>query len=115
MRKKLRELKEQRMTFTGTFERHGTKIGWKGREQDTVLLVNIKDNDGNKVADHLWFNFTKGFRKLGLLEGGEVIEFCARVKRYDKGYVNRRRGISERKTDYKLSYPTKFRIIGYED
>jgi hypothetical protein len=68
------------------------------------------------VADHLWFNYTKGFQALGILVEGDVIEFYARVREYTKGYVNYREMIDEREIDYKLSYPTKFRkVVGSEE
>ena len=40
-------------TFTGIFERKGTKNGWKGRKEKTVLLKNIVDKNGTQVAEHL--------------------------------------------------------------
>ena len=73
----------------------------------TVLLVDVRDSDGNLVTDHLWFNYTKGFESLGDLQEGDVIRFDARVRPYVKGYVNQRAYIDEREVDYKLAYPTK--------
>lgn len=65
---------------------------------------------GAVLADHLWFSFTKGFEKLGLKEG-VVLEFDARVRDYSKGYVNKKYGINNRRQDYKLSHPTKIRLV----
>lgn len=111
MRKTLSKLNEFRGKFTGTFVRCGTKPGWKGNIDTTILLKDIKDMNGNIVSSHLWFNCTKGFMALGELNEGEMIEFFARVKPYVKGYVNNREFTDEREIDYKLSHPTKVRRV----
>lgn len=109
MRKELRKQNNQRKRFSGRFERMGSKDSF-GYTKITVLLKDIRDSSGVVVADHLWFNQTKGFVGLGLLEVGDKISFDARVRPYVKGYVNHREYIDEREWDYKLSHPTKFRI-----
>ena len=63
------------------------------------------------VTDHLWFNDTKGFRGLGELIEGDIIQFDARVRPYVKGYVSPRRYIDERELDYRLSHPTKMKKL----
>jgi len=112
MRKELKNLDEFRGTFVGTFERYGSKPNYHGFQDTTILLINIKDpgdaKEPNKiVADHLWFNLTKGFQALGELKKGDIIEFRARVCPYLKGFINRREGLNKKKLDYKLSHPTK--------
>lgn len=108
MRKELKKINEERRTFTGMFERFGIKNGFKGPEK-TILLISIKDSENKIVAEHLWFNYTKGFQKLGELKEGDVIKFNARVKKYEKGYKGYRDDVlySPIKTDYKLSHPSK--------
>ncbi len=110
MRTELEKIQGKRGRFYGVFERYGTKTNWKGYPENTVLLKDIKDLKGEIVSDHLWFNLTKGFEKLGEMNHGTVIAFEARVKPYTKGYVNHREGIDNRQTDYRLSHPTKFFI-----
>jgi len=111
MRKKLKQINGERRTFRGTFECFGTKNGWKGEIVPTVLLVNITTPDGELLADHLWFNLTKQFKALDL-QPGDMIEFDARVKPYTKGYFGRREDVYKPiETDYKLSHPTKVRLI----
>lgn len=107
MRKELKKIDEQREAFTGTFSKYGLKTNYRGPSTETVLLVEIRDNQGLFICDHLWFNLTKGFEALGQLAQGDQLRFEARVKKYKKGYVNRRAGIDEGKFDYKLSHPTK--------
>ena len=114
MREKLQKREGKRLKFSGKFERFGSKTGWKGFPEITVLLRDIRDSNGKEVADHLWMNYTKGFQKLGELTQGDVIEFYARVKKYVKGYRGYREELQwERPTeiDYKLSHPTKFRRV----
>ncbi len=77
----------------------------------TVLLNNIIDVESGKiVTDHLWFAYTAGFEKAGIKEGCEV-EFEARVKAYNKGYVNKKIGVNNKRSDFKLSHPTKIKIL----
>ena len=75
-------------------------------------MVNVKDENEKEVADHIWFRCTKGFEAIKPLLEGNIIEFFARVKPYDKGYVNNRNFVDERTLDYKLNHPTKMRKIG---
>lgn len=107
MRNELKKIADQRDSFKGMFKKYGLKSGYKGHSAETVLLVDICNSDGVLICDHLWLNLTKGFENLGSLTEGDIIQFEARVKRYTKGYVNRRGGIDQRKADYKLSHPTK--------
>ena len=114
MRTELKNINGKRGKFYGVFERYGSKTNWKGYPETTVLLKEIKDLNGKVVADHLWFNLTKGFEKIGDMNDGTIIAFEARVKPYTKGYVNYRQGIDDRQTDYRLSHPTKFYIMKTE-
>jgi hypothetical protein len=112
MRKNLARIDGVRGIFTGTFVRFGEKNGYKGPEP-TVLLQHICDASGHEVTDHLWFNLTKGFAALDL-HGGETVEFRARVKGYIKGYKGRNweKSLEAPLTeDYKLSHPTKIRVV----
>lgn len=111
MRKLLASEVENRKKFTAIFSRFGKKVNYKGYTEDTVLLTNIVDTETNaRVTDHLWFACTSGFEKANLKEGCSI-EFEARVKAYSKGYVNKKYGINQRKDDYKLSHPTRIRVV----
>lgn len=111
MRKELKKLDKVRGIFTGAFVRFGKKSGWKGTTLTTILLTDIKDNEGNVVSDHLWFNYTKGFESVDLQEN-DVIQFEARVTKYWKGYCGYREDVyAPVKKDYKLAYPTKIKKI----
>ncbi len=101
-----------RKKFKAVFIRIGKKTGFNGYSEETILLKNILDAETNlMVADHVWFNYTKGFEKLSLTEG-IILEFEARIKEYRKGYVNSRYKINTSSIDYKLSHPTKIKKIG---
>jgi hypothetical protein len=111
MRVKLGKDEGIRKKFTATFSRIGKKKNFKGYSEDTILLMNVTDAETSAVvADHIWFSYTKSFEKV-ILKDGILIEFEARVKSYAKGYVNKAVGINHRKTDFKLSHPTKIKII----
>jgi len=109
LREELAKKNNERDIFTGIFLRFGTKNGYKHKET-TVLLQDIQDKDSKIVTDHLWFNYTNGFKRLWEnddLHPGNIIEFHARVKTYSKGY-------EKDEFDYKLSFPTKLRLVGVE-
>jgi hypothetical protein len=111
MRKRLAASEGERKKFRGTFNRVGKKTNYRGYPEETILLSNIIDMETSTVvADHIWFSFTKGFEKVKL-EEGSTLEFEARIKEYSKGYINKRYGINNRKKDYKLSHPTKIKLI----
>lgn len=112
MRKELAKMEDVRTVFTGVFVRFGEKNGYKD-PIPTVLLKNVCDESGKMVTDHLWLNLTKGFATLDL-KGGETVEFRARVREYVKGYKGRdwvRAMDAPLEEDYKLSRPTKIRVI----
>ncbi len=113
MREQLARLGDLRGRFTGTFVRYGTKPGWQGRIERTVLLKEVKDSRGVVVTDHLWFNLTKGF-EMQDLKAGDVVSFSARVTPYLKGYKGYRsdEDLPPIERDYRLSNPTKFEKIG---
>lgn len=111
MRQKLKEIDGERKTFTAIFVKMGSKKGYKGKTEMTLMLKNVKDSDGNIITDHLWFNYTKGFEKLGELYQGDLIQFDARVKEYNKGYINKKASIDQSKKDYRLSHPNNISKI----
>ncbi|MEO5600376.1 MAG: hypothetical protein ABIR06_05555 [Cyclobacteriaceae bacterium] len=112
MRKLLAREEGDRKRFQGVFSRFGKKNNFKGYSEPTLLLLNIIDQETNlPVADHIWFAYTKTFEKIKL-EPGLRIGFEARIKIYKKGYVNRKYAIDNRKSDFKLSHPTKITILG---
>lgn len=111
MRKILKKMNKTRFPFTGIFVRFGTKTGWTGKDEKTVLLKDIKNSSGEKVTDHLWFNYVKGMQILNLTEG-DILSFEARVSEYQKGYKGYREDIPRNlEIDYKLSYPNKITIL----
>lgn len=111
MRKKLASEEGQRKKFTARFSRLGKKTNYQGYREETILLTDITDVETSLVVtEHLWFTFTKGFQEAGI-KPGDQLEFEARVKKYSKGYVNRRYAINEKQTDYKLSHPTKITFV----
>lgn len=112
MRKELKSIgTKDRHTFVAEFSRFGKKSAFKGEPLTTLLFINVTDTNGNKVTDHLWFTMTKGFQKCDLQEG-DVVQFDARVAQYEKGYKGYRYDFAiDTPVDYKLSYPTKIKVI----
>lgn len=111
MRKALAAAAGERKTFRARFSRFGSKISYKGYTETTVLLTGVSDAaTGKAVTGHVWFACTKGFEACHLKEG-DWLQFEARIKKYTKGYVNKKIGINEQKEDYKLSHPTKIAVV----
>jgi len=114
-RKKLGKYEDVRMKFTGEFVRIGMKNGWRGVPEETVLIKNILDDKGNLLSDHLWFNRTKAFKEANP-NSGDMVEFYGRVKRYMKGYMGWKEDvINEIGYDFKISYPTRVKVIKKND
>lgn len=81
-----------------------------------MSLEIFRNKSGKQVADHVWFNLTMEFMQLEKeLKEGAIIEFHARVKDYLKGYKGHREDVERPlERDYKLSRPTKIKVIGQE-
>lgn len=112
MRKELRTIGSKgRHVFTATFVRFGFRNGYIGPVK-TMLLRDVT-LDSKIVSDHLWFDLTKGFSDADL-SPGDVVEFCARVSAYEKGYKGHKNDVLNRpiERDYRLSRPTKIKKIG---
>ncbi|RAW00101.1 hypothetical protein [Pseudochryseolinea flava] len=111
MRSKLSDDEGQRKKFRAVFSRFGKKTNYQGYSESTVLLTKVIDIEKKiVVTDHAWFSLTKGFEEINL-KPGMIIEFEARVKAYEKGYVNKRYGINQKKEDFRFSHPGKIVII----
>jgi len=109
MRKALKKIgKDDRHTFIGTFDGVGFKNTYKDIYQPTIVMTNIKLSNGNKLADHLWFSYTKGFLQLGQLQQGDKLQFDGRINSYEKGYY------LDRQTDYKIERPTKIKLLAVD-
>lgn len=100
MRKELGKLNGSRLKFMAEFGKYGTKTNYKGYQEQTILFVNIKFEDGKTATDHIWFTMGKRLGSVGELIEGDKLTFEARINTYRKGY-------RKDQYDYKLSNPTK--------
>lgn len=116
MRNELAKIEGNRARFEGIFVRFGTKRGYKGYLETTVLLRDVKSiQTGQIMTEHLWFTCGKRLEILSLKEN-DVVRFDARVTPYEKGYKGYRDdGYGDFKpieTDYRLSFPTNVVKVG---
>ena len=113
MREELQQRNGKRGRFSGTVKRFGSKPAYRGPNLVTLLLVDVRDEAGNEVTDHLWFVVRKQLKELNL-QPGDRIEFTARVVEYVKGYKGRREldDAPPVSVDYKLSHGTQFKKVG---
>ena len=84
-----------RATFSGTFDRIGSKKGWLGPEQ-TLLVKNVRNAEGQVVVGQVWLKFTEEFAALDLCPG-DVVDFDARVNESSSG---------PSKGGFRLSHPS---------
>lgn len=85
----------------------GTKRSSEDKLTPTLCLENIRLANGTPVADHMWFKYSRRFRKLGELTPGDTIKFKASAATYRKGRV----GKGAYKTDYKLISPKQIEKV----
>ena len=110
MRKKLKELKNQRIEVRGTVKGFGRRYN-NDIESKTICLENIYHTETSKIlCNHLWFNCGKAWAKLNLKVGDQV-QFEGKVTPYKKGYRSRFHFTDNRTTDYKLTNPTKIKVL----
>lgn len=119
MRDKLAKIEGNRARFEGIFVRFGTKRGYKGYPETTVLLKDIRSiTTGQIMTEHLWFTCGKRLESLNLKEN-DVVRFDARVTPYQKGYKGYRGDdygdYKPIETDYRLSFPTNVVKVGQYD
>lgn len=105
MRERLRQIgSQERHTYRGTFVRCGYKC-YGEHYHPTLLLKDIRDATHQIVTDHLWFNYTLGFLRLGELLKGDEVNFMARVATYEKGLW------MQRQQDVHLCRPTRVQRV----
>lgn len=100
----------KKFLFSGVVSKFILKSNRYRLNVPTILLVDVKFEDGNFACDHSWFTITKIMGKLNL-NVGDKITFEARVSKYTKGYANYYNGIEKYYVDVKLNKPTKIKII----
>ena len=114
MRTTFQGLAGKRVKFTATFWKYGVfrKNGCVGR---TILLMDIRDLNRRKLADHIWINYTAAFDAYGEFHQGDQVSFDAAVSEYTKGYFGN--NIEDRirrpfQIDYRLKYPHNVALTG---
>ena len=111
MRELLKEQHGVRGVFQGQVDRFGAKRAFRGPDQMTLMLKDVKDASGVIVADHLWMVVGARLQALSPQIGDEIV-FEARVTEYEKGYKGYREdAYSPISIDYRLSNPTKIRKV----
>ena len=110
MREKLVELNDKRITVSAKVEKFGSRKSFIGFLQKTVLLIDIKDQSGKMLCDHLWLTEGKQIKNLSLIVG-DFIMFTARVTEYEKGYKGVYDESNPVEVDYRLSFPSNFTKI----
>lgn len=112
--RELAQYEGQRLQLTAHFYKTSIKVlnngsNSKAKEyyKPTIELVDIKHNHV-LVAGKVWFNYTKGFTKLGQMKRGDLISLTARVKRFSGGHAGKN---TLRLVDYGLGYPAGMKSI----
>lgn len=71
------------MTFTATVGGYDGRFVTPARRQKTMVLLNVKDINGNKIADKTFVNITKDIKKKSLYTGDKIL-FDAKLDVYDR-------------------------------
>ncbi len=111
MRRELKDRVGRRGRFRATFKRFGSRRNGGYRPAVTALFLDVRDESGYIVADHLWFNVGDQLRGLDLQAGDEIF-FVARVKKYRKRNWNAIEDDPAFVEDYRLSYPSNVQKLG---
>ena len=97
MREELKKREGMRCQFNAAFLRYGWRRGYvKAR---TALFVDVRDAEGQKVTDHVWFIVGAQIAELEL-NPYERVCFVARVAAYRKGPFEEDN--DQRENDYRL-------------
>lgn len=111
MRSVLKKYLGLRFKVYAEVDKFGQKSAYRGLPKTTILLKDIKDENGVTLTDHLWLTVGKRIDKHSLTPG-DLIEFDGRVTEYVKGYQGSRWGVyAPIEKDYRLSNPTRIRKI----
>lgn len=95
---------DQRYLFFGTFDRFSMSNGSRGVSSQ-IILKDIKDQYGNRIAKYISFNYVKTFSSLQLVSG-DIVSFYARVLEYKNAYPEPY-NFYYPEIHYRLFYPTK--------
>lgn len=111
IRTNLKKHINRRIIIKGKVERFGIKYGWLGNNDVTILLVDVFDITDNFLTDHIWFIAGVWSSNVKI---GDIIQFEARVTKYISGYQGNDPILQVEKpikTNYRLSNPTKLKIL----
>jgi hypothetical protein len=108
----------QRRRFYATFSHYGTRtvrihgLRWGeswSRQMATLLFVDLKNEFGRELCDHLWFTQNGQFEPLAL-KPGDLVSFLATVTKYWKR--DQYSDEYNRVQDFKLAFPRNVTILG---
>jgi hypothetical protein len=111
LRAELKNKNEKRLKFSAIFSRYGGKTGWRGYAETTLLLTDLRFEDGSPAAGHIWIKETKECKSIGPFREGQKLSFEARIGSYEKGYKYKGQPLTPITNDFKLNRPTKLRKI----
>lgn len=103
LREHLKAIEGQRALFRATFSRFDHRSS-RGYMVPTALFVDVRNEQGFEVCDHIWMRRGKQVNDLRLEEGDQV-EFFATSAGYWSGYHDNRH------YNYGLKFPTKLRKV----
>ncbi len=115
MRNELKKICGQRRRFNGIMVRVGKRNHYRGSRLDlyTILFRDVKDEEGNIVADHLWLDCVPTFTALHP-SYGDIVEFEGTVESYIRGVSSRRNYYytGTMSLDYTIRNIKNSRVIG---
>ena len=122
MRDGLKDLCGKKSTFTGVFCKIGHRNSFfvRGSKKkylkklNTVLIRDLKDEEGNIVADHIWLDLTPPWVRVHP-NFGDIVEFKGSVQNYVKGMCSSNRYYSRNiyELDYTIAGITDIKVLGH--
>lgn len=108
MRDALTPLIGERIRVIGPVVRFGSRIGWTGLKEPTLLIGPIHDAGGRFLTDHLWLR--KG-RRLAALnpQPGDTLALTGRVAPYYRGRTEANKATAQ--PELGIVYPTHCEIV----
>ena len=96
----------EKAVFSATISRYGFARDVDGTSLTTVLLTDVHNAHGKKMADHVWVREGDKFKTIGA-HNGDVVEFVAGPKKYYHNAGHSRKS----NYNYTLSKCTGIRVL----
>lgn len=97
-----------RQIFTAVIGRIRIKNNYYGLPEETLMLHNLKNVEGQILTDHIWINKSKNTAILFDIASqglkNQIVNFSGRITQYSKTDIYDGMNFHSKKIDYKIGY-----------